>query len=172
MFPTDVETPEAELLSVEHARKKQASVLPEGAEFDITHVNLYQVHQRVATTFRKDRVLLIGDAAHVNNPLGGMGMNFGIHDAKSAAEALVDVLKNGADDDVLSRFDRRRRAVANEFLQRLTIQNKKSLEETDPEARAKADEALRKAASDPVASRNYLLETSMIASCRAAAAIQ
>lgn len=171
VFPTDPEAPEEALLSVEAAYERLTRLLPTEARFQVTHVNLYQVHQRVASTFRKGRVLLIGDAAHINNPLGGMGMNFGIHDAASAAEALAGVLRNGADEGVLDRFDRRRRSVANDFLQRMTIQNKRSLEERDPVEREKTHEAMRKAAADPAAARAFLLETSMIASCRAAAAI-
>ena len=49
------------------------------------------MHQRVATTFRKGRAFLIGDAAHINNPLGGMGMNGGIHDAINLTDRLAAV---------------------------------------------------------------------------------
>ena len=57
--------------------------------YEIAHTTLYKVHQRVAKTFRLGRAFLVGDAAHINNPLGGMGMNGGIHDAVNLAARLA-----------------------------------------------------------------------------------
>ena len=54
----------------------------------VVHRNIYRVHQRVAKSFRRGRVFLAGDAAHVNNPVGGLGLNCGIHDAIEIAETL------------------------------------------------------------------------------------
>jgi 3-(3-hydroxy-phenyl)propionate hydroxylase len=136
----------------------------------VVHTNLYAVHQRVATRFRRGRVLLAGDAAHVNNPLGGMGMNFGVHDAILAAQRIAAVLDGGAD-DLLDRYDRQRRHVAEAFLQAMTIANKKNLEEKDPVARSARLAELRATAADPAKARAHLLKTSMIEGVRAAAAV-
>jgi 3-(3-hydroxy-phenyl)propionate hydroxylase len=133
-------------------------------------VNLYAVHQRVASTYRKGRVLLAGDAAHVNNPLGGMGLNFGIHDAHSLAQCLAEVFERG-NDEALDRYDRQRRTVAERYLQSQTIANKQMLEETDPERRALRQAEMRAIAADPERARQYLLRTSMIEGLRAAATI-
>ncbi|QYU68432.1 heme ABC transporter permease CcmC [Leptolyngbya sp. 15MV] len=135
VFPTDPAAPEADLLDFARARERLRALIPEQGAFGIVHTNLYAVHQRVATRFRKGRVLLAGDAAHVNNPLGGMGMNFGIHDAILAAERIAAVLAGG-DDDLLDRYDRQRRHVAEAFLQAMTIANKQTLEEKDAAKRA------------------------------------
>ncbi len=162
---------EAVLLDPEQAQARLGGFLPQRTPYAILHVNLYQVHQRVAEQFRKGRVLLAGDAVHVNNPLGGMGMNFGIHDAINLAGKLAAVLHGTAADALLDRYDRQRRHVARNFLQAMTIQNKKTLEERDLARRAASQAELRAVAADPVRMREYLLRTSMIESVQAAAAI-
>ena len=68
-----------------------AGVVPGISNYEIAHITLYKVHQRVAKTFKLGRAFLIGDAAHINNPLGGMGMNGGIHDAVNLAARLAAV---------------------------------------------------------------------------------
>jgi 3-(3-hydroxy-phenyl)propionate hydroxylase len=167
VFPTDPAATEAGLLDFAAARDRVRGLIPQPGTFEVVHTNLYAVHQRVAATFRKGRVLLAGDAAHVNNPLGGMGMNFGIHDAILAAERIAAVLDGGAE-DLLARYDRQRRHVAEAFLQAMTIANKKTLEEKDPAARAARLAELRATAADPARARAHLLKTSMIEGVRAA----
>jgi 3-(3-hydroxy-phenyl)propionate hydroxylase len=171
VFPTHPDAPEAELLSFETAQQRLQRFLPRTEPYEIVHTNLYQVHQRVAGTFRKGRVLLAGDAAHINNPLGGMGMNFGIHDAANAAEKLAAVLDGHADPALLDRYDRQRRHVANAFLQAMTIQNKKVMEERDPAVRAANQAELRHTVADAAKARAYLMRTSMIEGVRTAAGI-
>jgi 3-(3-hydroxy-phenyl)propionate hydroxylase len=170
VFPTDPDAEEAQLLDVAAARERVRALIPQPGAFEVVHTNLYAVHQRVAATFRKGRVLLAGDAAHVNNPLGGMGMNFGIHDAILAAERIAAVL-DGGEDGLLDRYDRQRRHVAEAFLQAMTIANKQTLEEKDPAKRAARLAALRETARDPAKARAHLLRTSMIEGVRAAAAV-
>ncbi|WP_137177802.1 NAD(P)/FAD-dependent oxidoreductase [Roseomonas sp. AR75] len=170
VFPTDPEAEEAALLDRAAARERVRALIPQPGAFEVVHTNLYTVHQRVAATFRRGRALLAGDAAHVNNPLGGMGMNFGIHDAILAAERIAAVLEGGAD-DLLDRYDRQRRHVAEAFLQAMTIANKKTLEEKDPAKRAARLAELRATAADPAKARAHLLRTSMIEGVRAAAAV-
>lgn len=170
VFPTDPAAPEASLLDFGAAAARVGALIPQPHPYRVVHTNLYPVHQRVAARFRLGRVLLAGDAAHVNNPLGGMGMNFGIHDAMLAAARIIAVLEGG-DDDLLERYDRQRRHVAEAFLQAMTIANKKTLEEKDPAARSARLAELRATAADPDRARAHLLKTSMIEGVRAAAAI-
>jgi 3-(3-hydroxy-phenyl)propionate hydroxylase len=168
--PTEPNEPEAPLLDFGNAAQRLQTLYPKDAPYEVVHTNLYAVHQRVAETFRKGRVLLIGDAAHVNNPLGGMGMNFGIHDAFNVSENLAKVW-HGGDDAWLDLFDRQRRHVANAFLQTMSIANKQTLEEKDPVARDRRLAEMRETAADPARARAYLLRTSMIQSIREAAAV-
>jgi 3-(3-hydroxy-phenyl)propionate hydroxylase len=128
------------------------------------------VHQRVAASFRQGRVLLAGDSAHVNNPLGGLGLNFGIHDAVELSGLIGRVLRGEAPADILEQYDRFRRPLNLEYVQQQTIANKKRLEEKDPAQRAKSNEALRQTAADPAAHRAYLLRASLIDSVRKRAA--
>jgi 2-polyprenyl-6-methoxyphenol hydroxylase-like FAD-dependent oxidoreductase len=149
----------------EFANALMAGVVPGIAHYEIAHTTLYKVHQRVAKTFRLGRAFLAGDAAHINNPLGGMGMNGGIHDAINLTERLAAVWHGKADDAELDRYDRQRRLVTLEAIQAQTIANKQNLESPDPAFR----ESLRTIQSDARRTYDYLLRVSMISSLRRAA---
>ncbi|RAI39571.1 FAD-dependent oxidoreductase [Rhodoplanes roseus] len=170
VFPTPPEAAAEDLLDHAGAEARVRGFLLTDEPIRIVHTNLYTVHQRVAATYRRGRVLLAGDAAHVNNPLGGMGMNFGIHDAVSLADKLTRVI-GGESDGLLDLYDRQRRYVANAFLQAMTIQNKRVLEEKDPAVRGERLRELRDTAADPAKARTFLMRTAMIEGLRAAAAI-
>ena len=172
VFPTDPEEVAEALLDRRQAERRLDRLTPRPKPYEIVHTNLYQVHQRVAGTFRRGRVLLLGDAAHVNNPLGGMGMNFGIHDAQNLARKLAEVLLATGDAGLLDLYDRQRRGAAATFLQTMTIQNKKTLEEKDPRVAEAGRALLRRTAADPALARAHLLRTSMIDGLRAADAIE
>src|SRR6185295_1329964 len=101
-----------------------------------------------------------------NNPLGGMGMNGGIHDAFNLAEKLAAVIGQGADEIELDRYERQRRPVALEYVNRITIANKRNLEAKDPGEHARWKAQMERTAADPRLAREYMLQTSMIASLR------
>jgi 3-(3-hydroxy-phenyl)propionate hydroxylase len=171
VFPTDPADDEATLLDFGRAADRLAGFVPQSRSARVVHTNLYAVHQRVAERYRVGRVLLAGDAAHVNNPLGGMGLNFGIHDAHSLAERLARVWRGEAGEALLDQYDRQRRAVAERYLQAQTIANKQTLEERDPAQRAARQAEMRATAADPARARQFLLRTAMIEGLQAAAAI-
>lgn len=156
LFPTDAET--ADEVEVSRVQDRLRGVANLGRDWDVLHTSLYRVHQRVATSFRVGRVVLAGDAAHVNNPLGGMGMNSGIHDAVQLAAALGT--------DQLDEVARHRRWVATDYVQAHTHGNWEQIRESDPQARERLHQQLRDRAADPVKARDYLLTTSMIDSLR------
>jgi 3-(3-hydroxy-phenyl)propionate hydroxylase len=168
LFPTKPHERESDLLDLAQAEQRLRRFNPESQPGEIVHTNLYTVHQRVAAAYRKGRVLLAGDAAHVNNPLGGMGMNFGIHDAISLAGKIAGVLDGSALENVLDLYDRQRRYVANAFLQVMTIRNKTFLEEKNQAIRTARLAELRGTATDRDKARTYLLRTSMIEGLQAA----
>jgi 3-(3-hydroxy-phenyl)propionate hydroxylase len=146
-------------------------VLPRSEPYSIAHRSIYHVHQRVAKNFRHGRVVLAGDAAHINNPLGGMGMNGGIQDAFNLADKFKQIW-DGADDRLLDRYDRQRRTVAVEAVQQQTHRNQQMISERDPQTRKKSLDAMRRTSADKEAARQYMLGSSMIASMRRAAAIE
>ncbi len=160
MFLVNEDASDERVQSREFAQGLMAGVVPGITNYEIDHITLYKVHQRVAKTFRHGRAFLIGDAAHINNPLGGMGMNGGIHDAVNLAARLAEVWHKQAPDLELDRFDKQRRLVTLEYIQKYTIQNKKNLESSGDEF----GRMLKDIAADPQKTRDYLLRTSMIAS--------
>jgi 3-(3-hydroxy-phenyl)propionate hydroxylase len=166
LFPTRVNESDEQAIHEESVQGRLQSFFLMQGPYPVVHRNIYNVHQRVAASFRKGRVFLAGDAAHVNNPLGGLGLNFGIHDAVELSALLGRVLRQEAPPGILDQYDQLRRPLNIEYVQQQTIANKKRLEEKDPAVRAKNNEALRMTAADPVAHRAYLLRASLLESVR------
>ena len=172
LVPAFQKADDAELLSDNRKSRIFDGIMQDGEAVETQHRTIYRVHQRVVTKFNHGRTLLIGDAAHLNNPLGGLGMNSGIHDAWNLCEKLTDVLKNGADATaLLERFDRQRRTIMHSFIQAQTIQNKKIMEESSEQYLREEWEDLQKIHSDEELRRNFLLKQSMIQSIKDAATI-
>ena len=171
VYPTDPALSDEELMSDEAVQVRLQRFFPAAEPYEIVHRNLYVTHQRVASRFRAGRVVLAGDAAHVNNPIGGMGLNGGLQDAANASERIAKILLDGAPDRLLDLYDLQRRTVATEFVQEQTIANKKRLETRDPDARRRNLDDLRAIAADPKRAREFLLRSSMIASQRRVAAM-
>ena len=164
MFPTRVEEADNDILSDSRVQARMTRIHNPGVPYNVVHKTLYNVHQRVADTYRVGRILLTGDAAHINNPLGGMGMNGGIHDSFNLADKLIPVLRGDADPSALDRYDEERRGVAMEYVQRISIQNKKDLESDDPADQIAFRDRLLAAEGDTAKRRELLLRLSMLAS--------
>ena len=166
VFPTEPGETDEDILSDAGVQARLNRFFPAPHPYPVVHRNLYHVHQRVAATFNKGRVFLAGDAAHINNPIGGLGLNCGIHDAVELAQLLTAVLQGHRPPDALAAYDQRRRPINIEYVQQQTVTNKKRLEEKDPVKREANFAFLRKTAADPQAHRAFLLRTSLIASLR------
>ena len=165
LFPVFPKTPEEvqHVVSDAHVQARLAHLHDAGAPYEIGHRTLYRVHQRVSENYVKGRIALAGDACHINNPLGGMGMNGGIHDAVNLAGKLTEIIREGADaDERLALYDRQRRELAVRFVQEHTIANKQLMESTDPEVQAKRQRMLMETAADPVRARAFIRERAMI----------
>jgi len=172
VFPTRLEESDEAALGDESTYSRLQRVYPLHRLYRVVHRNLYKVHQRVAATFRRGRVFLAGDSAHVNNSVGGLGLNGGIHDAMELVDTLHRVVTKQAGEELLDRYTRRRRTLNIEFVQEQTILNKKRLEERDPAARQARFDELRATAEDPDRHKEFLLRTSLIASVRRASSIE
>ena len=166
VFPTRLMESEEEAFEEAAVQARLQRFFPKPGPYPVVHRNIYNVHQRVAAAFRKGRAFLAGDSAHVNNPLGGLGLNFGIHDGVELSSLLGRVIRREVPPDVLDLYDRFRRPLNVEYVQQQTIANKKRLEEKDPAMRAKSNASLRAIAADPAAHRAYLLRASLIDSVR------
>src|SRR5262250_2512574 len=167
-FPLKPSEDQETACRAEALQARLQAFLATGHDFDIVGSNLYTVHQRVAKRFRSGRAILAGDAAHVNSPIGAMGMNSGVHDAFNLADKLTKILRREAGAEVLDRYERQRRHVALEHTQAQTIRNKRLLAEKDPAVRQRNHEELRRTAEDPKLARSFLLRTSLIQSLREA----
>jgi 2-polyprenyl-6-methoxyphenol hydroxylase-like FAD-dependent oxidoreductase len=168
MFPVSADMTDEAALDPEYGQSRLDRIAPGAGPFEIVHQTLYRVHQRVAKTFRKGRIFLAGDAAHINNPLGGMGMNGGIHDAVNLTGALADVWHGKAEATLLDRYDAQRRGVTLEAVQVQTVQNKHDLEATDAAAQADFRQRLRQASSNRDETRTFLQRVSMLSSLKRA----
>ena len=162
LFPIPMETTKEEAFDDDFLEGRLQHLAPHQERYAIQLRTLYGVNQRVAETYRLGRILLAGDSAHVNNPLGGMGMNGGIHDGVNLADKLVRMYEGGETEELLNLYDRQRRPIAIEYVQAQTMRNKKNLEETDPNVRRQRQDELRDVAKNVEKSRELLLQTSMI----------
>jgi 3-(3-hydroxy-phenyl)propionate hydroxylase len=167
-FPTATHDEEDALTRPDALQARLKRFLGIDRDFEIRGCNLYTVHQRVAQKFRLGRVVLAGDAAHVNSPIGGMGLNSGVHDAFNLADKLARILHGEADETLLDRYERQRRHVAVQHIQAQTIRNKRLLEERDPAVRRRNHDELRRQAENPVLARKFLLRSALFESLREA----
>jgi 3-(3-hydroxy-phenyl)propionate hydroxylase len=161
-FPTDPNESEETLTRPEALQARLKGFLSVDRDFDICGWNLYAVHQRVAKKFRAGKAILVGDSAHVNSPIGGMGLNSGVHDAFNLAEKLTGILRGEADETELDHYDRQRRHIAVKHTQAQTIRNKRLLEERDPAVRKRNHDELRRTAESPELARKFLLRASLL----------
>lgn len=166
LFPTDPSTPDEVESDPVRVQERMRGVADLGRDWDVLHTTLYRVHQRVADTFRKGRLLLMGDAAHINNPLGGMGMNSGIHDAYIGTKALLALIQGTGTVEQLDEACDARREVALSYVKTITHDNWEKLRQDDPEAIKAYHDELRELAADRERMRKHLLNTSMINSLR------
>jgi 3-(3-hydroxy-phenyl)propionate hydroxylase len=165
LFPVDASLSDAEVTSSALAERLLQGAVPRRQPYEVRHRTAYRVHERVAPTYVAGRMLIAGDAAHVNNPLGGMGLNGGIHDAFNLTRTLVEVTR-GAPLETLGRYSRQRRAVALDVVQQTTLRNRAILNTREPQARHAYHDELRRTVADPMKHRDYVMRTSMIQSLR------
>jgi len=171
-YGSDPDLPDREVLSDEAVETRMQRFVKRPEPYEIVYRSTYRVHQRVADTFRRGRVLLVGDAAHINNPIGALGLNSGLQDAANLCAKLAQVMRGEADATLLDRYDRQRRTIANDIVQAMSIRNKERLHERDPAVRRRSRDEIRRIGEDPARAYEYLLNTSMIASIRKAETIR
>lgn len=169
LYPNEGETIEQALEPAAIEAKLQR-IVPRAEPYEVAEVRPYRIHQRIVETYRVGRVVLAGDAAHLNSPSGGMGMNGGIHDAFNLTDKLIEVW-NGGDDGLLDLYGRQRRPIAEQQILAQADRNRARMRETHPGRRRELLAELKATASDPIEAKAYLMRTSMIDGLRQAAAI-
>lgn len=151
---------EQDVMAPESVRARLGGFFEHDRAIGVKSVSVYSVHQRVAERFRDGNVLLAGDAAHVNNPIGGFGMNAGIHDSHALAAALGTALDSG-EDVSLRQYAEHRRDVAERRVNSDADANYRRLAARDDHTRATRNRELYEAAADAGKAREWLLRNSM-----------
>ena len=136
-------------------------LFPGHGPFPLVEIRPYRVHKRLATRWRDRRLLIAGDAAHLNNPKGGMGMNGGIHDAMCLCEHLVRAL-DGAPPQDLDGYERQRLPVIRDDIIGQADRNHARMQIRDLTERRAALARLQAVIDDPDRCRAYLRQTSML----------
>jgi len=165
LLPTNPDDSEEFIMDPENVEARLQAVLPTDRPYEVVHKTAYRVHERVVDKYLDGRIFLAGDAAHLNNPLGGMGMNGGIHDAVNLVEKLVKVW-HGEPLESMERYQRQRRKVALETVQTQALRNRAILNATDPKQRADYYDDLRATVDDPLRHKEFVMRSSMITSLR------
>lgn len=163
LVPANEDQADSDLVSDANKNDVFDRLVGNGAAVETHHRTIYRVHQRVAKRFMHDRVAIIGDAAHLNNPIGGFGMNSGIHDAYNLCDKLDKIYNNSADaDQQLGIFERQRHKTTHDFTQAQTIRNMQYLADGESEEHKRRKEEMLRVHSDPEARREFLIRQSMI----------
>ena len=171
-FPVHAHEDEAEVLADDAIEARMQRFARRAGRYEVLQKGIYRVHQRVAKEWRAGRMILAGDAAHLNNPLGAFGLNGGLHDAVLLGEYLGRVWRREAPESLLDLYVKKRRTANVEFVQTQSIGNKRMLEEADPAKREQTFAELRRIAADRNAARDFLVRSSMIWSVRRAAEVR
>ena len=171
LVPAAVSETDAYLLSEVNKNAVFARMLGADADVPTRHRTIYRVHQRVVARFAQGRVCLVGDAAHLNSPMGGFGMNSGIHDAVNLGEKLVAILRADGSTGLIDLYDRQRRTVTNDFIQAQSIENTALMRSGWSAVAGSRRESMRRLMNDAEARRAYLLRQAMFTSLADAARI-
>jgi 3-(3-hydroxy-phenyl)propionate hydroxylase len=164
--PVDPNVEPDEAMQEEYLQNCLQNLLPRPEPYEIVVKAIYRVSQRVAATYRNGRAFLAGDAAHINNPLGGLGLNGGVHDAVNLTGRLARVWHGEAPESELDGYEKQRKPEAVSAILGQTGRNKKLMEERDPVVRARNLDEWRALGASKERTYQHLLETSMIASLR------
>jgi len=146
-------------------------IVPRGEAYEVMEARPYRVHQRIVDRYRVGRVFLAGDAAHLNSPAGGMGMNGGVHDAFNLGEKLAAVINGRADRALLDLYDLQRRPVAREQILAQADRNRARMREKDDRKRREMLAGMQALIADRGKLKAHLLKTSMIEGLRQAAQV-
>lgn len=166
LFPVDADTAHEDAVDDEAVQARLQGVVARDEPWPVVQRSHYEIHQKVAERFRDGRVLLAGDAAHLNNPLGGLGMNTGLQDARSLARRLGDVWHGRTGDDALDEYARLRKEIAHDVVDRDTKANLTRMEDTDPASRARHHDELRALVADPDRLRAHLRRITLLDAAR------
>lgn len=137
----------------------------DAARVEVVDYRPYRMHQRLATSMRRGRIVLAGDAAHLTNPTGGLGLTTGLYDVFLLQEVLAAVLLDGADESLLDAYAEERSRVFREISSPNATHFKRLVyDSTDAAALSAAVQGFRDAAHTPDSQRAFLAGLDMVRS--------
>lgn len=166
LYPVSSDLTDDAALNSDRIQRTMQIALNTSDQFPIIENSIYKIHQRVAGKFYQGRVILAGDASHLNSPMGGLGLNSGIHDAADLSIRLLRILDGANPEAELEKYSEVRRKVALDYVKEISEKNTQVVKEKDPEYRKKLQQDLAGIANDPVRAKQWLLRSAMIASVR------
>ena len=168
LWPVPPHVSDEEALSEANVQKTFQAALNTADTFPVVEHMIYHVHQRVAEKFYEGRVVLLGDAAHVNSPLGGLGLNSGIHDAIDLSHRMLRIFEeNGQNVEAeFETYAQARRAVALKYVRSISEKNTKVMTEKKEEERLRLQREMAETAADPERAHQWLLNSSLLLSVR------
>jgi len=170
IYPRE-DRPVEEQITPEAIEANLQEIVPYRPGYQVMETRPYRVHKRIVPHYHLGRVALAGDAAHVNSPAGGMGLNGGLHDAFELCDALLDIRTGAPHAPRFDLYERRRRPVALEQIIAQSDANRARMREKDPVKRREILSGLQAITADRARLEAHLLRTSMIAGLRQAAAV-
>ena len=166
LYPVPPHITDEEALNPSSIQGKIQTALNTTDTFPIVEQMIYKIHQRVAGKFYENRVIVMGDAAHINSPMGGIGLNSGIHDAVDLSQRLVRILKGEDATSELDTYSDTRRHVALEYVRQITEKNTKVMTEKDENERIRLQQELTAVSTNPEKAKEWMLRSAMITSVR------
>jgi len=161
LYPDAEETID-EATKPESIINKLKRIIPNQTDFKLLEIRPYKIHQRILDKYDYGRVVFAGDAAHLNSPSGGMGMNGGIHDAWNLSDKICGIVKDNYPLSRLSLYSRQRQKIAQDEILKNADKNRSRMQNRDKKSRAKELTRLQNIASTPDEARKFLLRSSMI----------
>jgi len=169
--PRPDQTPE-DALSDENINAHFQRIVPRDQHYDVLARGSYRTHMRVTEKFNVGRIFLAGDAAHLNTPNGGLGLNCGVHDAMNLTDKIRDVWQGNADMAVFDRYTRQRKVIATDYVHKMSDANHHRMRERDPEARRAIMDDMHRITADDTLMKEWLMNSSMINAVRFAEAVE
>ncbi|KAJ9494711.1 hypothetical protein H2202_009787 [Exophiala xenobiotica] len=116
---------------------------PKPSEYELAAISPYKIHQRIVDKMRVGRFLLAADAAHINNPFGGLGLTGGLTDVGGLYDCMIGVYEGKADESILDKYSEMRRHKFHTVTDPISTENIKRLFDQDPDKAMETDEFLK-----------------------------
>ncbi|KIW20488.1 hypothetical protein PV08_01063 [Exophiala spinifera] len=116
---------------------------PKPGDYELAAISPYKIHQRIVDKMRVGRFVLAADAAHLNNPFGGLGLTGGLTDIGGLYDCLIGIYEGNADESILDKYSEMRRQRFKTVTDPISTENIKRLYDQDPDKALDNDDFLK-----------------------------